>query len=262
MPGGPPGCASVIYKGTQAGGGPSERATATARAPIEAGLIDDHEHSSMDAPTLLQPARVIDPWMVGEPDAGVVFWAPASGTTTAHSTHPRTELGSLTNFKGGQEAHTLRWSVSIQQVPQDGQGIIGQIHGAAGISSAPAPPRSTNSIRSVNRWPSPTPRSRPTLSAAPPRRGTMDILCRRGPGRHRPTRAGPGRRTARPGMRRTRVETELGHLGQFPAEGCVPGSVVHSTAVRAAPGSRAPGSALPRGGGSARCWVPVPMGGA
>jgi hypothetical protein len=53
-----------------------------------------------------------------------------------------------------------------------------------------------------------------------------------------------------------------GHLGQFPAEGCVPGSVVHSTTVRTVPGSRAPGSALPRGGGSARCWGPVPVGGA
>jgi hypothetical protein len=89
-------------------------------------------------PTLLQPARVADPWMVPAPGGGVVMWAPASGTTTEHSTHPRTELNSLTNFKGGHEAQTLRASVSIQQVPRDGQGIIiGQIHGAADISSAP-----------------------------------------------------------------------------------------------------------------------------
>ncbi|HEY9417040.1 MAG TPA: polysaccharide lyase family 7 protein [Pseudonocardia sp.] len=89
-------------------------------------------------PTLLQPARVSAPWMVPAAGGGVEMWAPASGTTTENSSHPRTELNSLTNFKGGEEAHTLRATVSIQQVPQDGQGIIiGQIHGAADISSAP-----------------------------------------------------------------------------------------------------------------------------
>lgn len=89
-------------------------------------------------PTLVEPAQTVSPWMVANPDGSLQFWAPAAGVTTENSSHPRTELNSLTNFKAGSGPHTLRASVTLQQVPKDGQGIIlGQIHGADDISSVP-----------------------------------------------------------------------------------------------------------------------------
>jgi hypothetical protein len=77
--------------------------------------------------------------MTANHGGGLVFWAPSqSGATTKNSEHPRTELNSLTNFTAGQGTHTLTASVTLLQVPKDGQGIIlGQIHGADDISSVP-----------------------------------------------------------------------------------------------------------------------------
>ncbi|MDQ2707763.1 MAG: polysaccharide lyase family 7 protein [Actinomycetota bacterium] len=89
-------------------------------------------------PTLLQPAYTVAPWMVSDPSGALVFWAPSKGVTTDNSDHPRTELDSLATFNAGQSTRTLRASVTLQQVPTDGQGIIlGQIHGAEDISSVP-----------------------------------------------------------------------------------------------------------------------------
>jgi hypothetical protein len=88
--------------------------------------------------TTVQPVALAQPWLSENPTGGLMFWAPSSGATTKHSDHPRTELNSLTNFKAGQGVHTLSASVTLLQVPQDGQGIImGQIHGADDISSVP-----------------------------------------------------------------------------------------------------------------------------
>lgn len=90
-------------------------------------------------PTLLQPATPVAPWMVPDANGSLVFWAPSSGVTTENSSHPRTELDSLTNFKGGLsgQVHTLHATVAVHQEPLDGEGIIlAQIHGADDISSA------------------------------------------------------------------------------------------------------------------------------
>jgi hypothetical protein len=88
--------------------------------------------------TTIEPAGPSVPWLTPAPGGGLTFWAPTTGATTKHSDHPRTELDSLTNFTAGQGVHTLAASVTLLQAPRDGRGIIlGQIHGAAGISSVP-----------------------------------------------------------------------------------------------------------------------------
>ena len=89
--------------------------------------------------TTVDPAAINPPWMTENPAGGLIFWAPSeSGATTKNSDHPRTELNSLTNFTAGRGTHTLTASVTLLQVPKDGQGIIlGQIHGADDISSVP-----------------------------------------------------------------------------------------------------------------------------
>lgn len=88
--------------------------------------------------TTLQPAQALAPWMTRSPDGGLTFWAPTQGVTTKHSDHPRTELDSLTNFAAGEGRHSLVASVTLEQEPSDGRGIIlGQIHGADDISSVP-----------------------------------------------------------------------------------------------------------------------------
>jgi hypothetical protein len=88
--------------------------------------------------TTIEPAVPSAPWLTPSPGGGLTFWAPTTGATTKHSEHPRTELDSLTNFTAGRGVHTLAASVTLVQGPRDGRGIIlGQIHGAAGISSVP-----------------------------------------------------------------------------------------------------------------------------
>ena len=95
------------------------------------------ENDDGDA-TTVEPAATTAPWLTVTPDGGLGFWAPASGATTPNSTHTRTELNSLTNFTAGQGSHTLSASVTLQQEPSDGRGIIvGQIHGAEDMSSVP-----------------------------------------------------------------------------------------------------------------------------
>jgi hypothetical protein len=95
------------------------------------------ENDDGDA-TSIQPATTKAPWLTTAPDGGLEFWAPTTGATTANSEHPRTELQSLTYFQAGTAVHTLTASVTLTQLPQDGRGVIlGQIHGAGDISSAP-----------------------------------------------------------------------------------------------------------------------------
>lgn len=88
----------------------------------------------------VEPAALTQPWLTVHPGGGLEFWAPARGATTENSKHPRTELISLTRFRAGTGTGTgtLRASVTPLQVPRDGEGIIlGQIHGAADLSSVP-----------------------------------------------------------------------------------------------------------------------------
>jgi hypothetical protein len=90
-----------------------------------------------DASTV-QPAQVRAPWMTRTADGGLTFWAPTRGSTTKNSEHPRTELDSLTGFSAGEGRHTLTASLTLEQEPADGRGIIlGQIHGSDAISSVP-----------------------------------------------------------------------------------------------------------------------------
>lgn len=88
--------------------------------------------------TTVEPAQVRAPWMMRSDDGGLTFWAPTRGSTTKNSQHPRTELDSLSDFSAGEGRHTLTASLTLQQEPADGRGIIlGQIHGADDISSVP-----------------------------------------------------------------------------------------------------------------------------
>jgi hypothetical protein len=77
------------------------------------------------------------PWLSKNDNGAVTLWAPVNGSTTPNSTHARTELVSLTNFTAGSSGrHSLHATVSVRQVPNAKQDIIlGQIHGAADISS-------------------------------------------------------------------------------------------------------------------------------
>lgn len=87
---------------------------------------------------IVDPAALAPPWLADDGNGGLTFWAPASGATTAHSEHARTELNSLDNFEAGSGVHTLTALLSVSQVPAAGQDVIlGQIHGAGPISSVP-----------------------------------------------------------------------------------------------------------------------------
>jgi Alginate lyase len=133
------------------GGGQQEKpqavpppATAAPPPPDQAGisltgwkLSIPEENDDGNAATI-EPAALKAPWLTVAPGGGLMFWAPAQGATTKNSDHPRTELDSLTNFAAGKGTHTLNASVTLLQVPKDGEGIIlGQIHGADDISSVP-----------------------------------------------------------------------------------------------------------------------------
>jgi alginate lyase len=86
----------------------------------------------------VEPAALTSPWLDTSPDGGLEFWAPSAGATTKNSDHSRTELVSRSDFSAGKGTHTLTASVTLLQVPDDGQGIIlGQIHGAGDIKSVP-----------------------------------------------------------------------------------------------------------------------------
>ncbi len=86
----------------------------------------------------VRPARLSPPWLTDDGTGNLVFWAPVAGVTTPNSPHARTELDSLADFRAGTGRRVLSASVAVTQVPQAVPDVIvGQIHGAADISSVP-----------------------------------------------------------------------------------------------------------------------------
>ncbi|MFT0623365.1 polysaccharide lyase family 7 protein [Ectopseudomonas guguanensis] len=64
----------------------------------------------------------------------LIFWAPVTGTSTANSPYPRTELretfadGKLRNWLYKEGSHHLSASLAVTQVPSSGKVVIGQVH--------------------------------------------------------------------------------------------------------------------------------------
>jgi hypothetical protein len=64
----------------------------------------------------------------------LIFWAPVTGTSTANSPYPRTELretfadGKLRNWLYKEGSHHLSASLAVTQVPSSGKVAIGQVH--------------------------------------------------------------------------------------------------------------------------------------
>lgn len=86
----------------------------------------------------VNPAVISPPWLTRNASGNLVFFAPVVGATTPNSEHARTELNSLNNFTAGADQRALHATIAVTQVPSNGQDvIIGQIHGAGDISSAP-----------------------------------------------------------------------------------------------------------------------------
>ena len=87
---------------------------------------------------IVNPAAVSPPWLTTDASGALVFWAPVRGVTTKNSEHARTELDSLDTFAAGSGGRTLTASVTVTQLPSAvPEVIVGQIHGAADISSVP-----------------------------------------------------------------------------------------------------------------------------
>jgi Alginate lyase len=86
----------------------------------------------------VDPAAPTPPWLVADGDGGLTLWAPVAGGTTPNSSHTRTELDSLSSFLAGVGRHVLTATVVVTQLPQEKPDVIvGQIHGADGLSSIP-----------------------------------------------------------------------------------------------------------------------------
>lgn len=86
----------------------------------------------------IDPAAATPPWLVADAAGGVTLWAPVAGSTTAHSSHTRTELDSHTSFQAGVGRHVLTATVAVTQLPREKPDVIvGQIHGADVLSSIP-----------------------------------------------------------------------------------------------------------------------------
>lgn len=87
---------------------------------------------------IVSPAAVSPPWLTTDDIGGLVFWAPVAGVTTPNSEHARTELDRVEGFAAGAGPQTLAATVTVSQVPTEvPEVIVGQIHGAADISSVP-----------------------------------------------------------------------------------------------------------------------------
>jgi hypothetical protein len=88
---------------------------------------------------IVKPAALAPPWLTADPEGGLVFWAPVRGVTTKNSEHARTELVRMDTFAAGTSGpRTLTASVTVTQLPSEVPAVIvGQIHGAADISSVP-----------------------------------------------------------------------------------------------------------------------------
>jgi hypothetical protein len=86
---------------------------------------------------LVDPLNQVGPWLNRTLNGAFTFWAPTKGATTKNSQHARTELVSRQNFTAGQDARTLRASVTVTQTPSSDNIILGQIHGAGDMKSVP-----------------------------------------------------------------------------------------------------------------------------
>jgi hypothetical protein len=86
----------------------------------------------------LSPAALSSPWLTRSSSGALVFWAPTKGASTPNSAHPRTELVSTGSFSGDSSStHTLKATLSVQQLPPANDIVIGQIHGGGSSSSIP-----------------------------------------------------------------------------------------------------------------------------
>jgi Alginate lyase len=122
---------------------PSAPAPAGPVPPAVAAMLDGWQltlpvpGSKGDA-EIVKPATLTPPWLTADDGGHLVFWAPVNGVTTKNSEHARTELGRLENFAAGSGRHTMTASLTVAQVPTEvPEVIVGQIHGAADISSVP-----------------------------------------------------------------------------------------------------------------------------
>jgi hypothetical protein len=122
---------------------PSAPAPAGPVPPAVAAMLDGWQltlpvpGSKGDA-EIVKPATLTPPWLTADDSGHLVFWAPVNGVTTKNSEHARTELGRLENFAAGSGRHTMTASLTVAQVPTEvPEVIVGQIHGAADISSVP-----------------------------------------------------------------------------------------------------------------------------
>jgi hypothetical protein len=122
---------------------PSAPAPAGPVPPAVAAMLDGWQltlpvpGSKGDA-EIVKPATLTPPWLTADDSGHLVFWAPVNGVTTKNSEHARTELGRLENFAAGSGRHTMTASLTVAQVPTEvPEVIVGQIHGAADVSSVP-----------------------------------------------------------------------------------------------------------------------------
>ena len=122
---------------------PSAPAPAGPVPPAVAAMLDGWQltlpvpGSKGDA-EIVKPATLTPPWLTADDGGNLVFWAPVNGVTTKNSEHARTELGRLENFAAGSGRHTMTASLTVAQVPTEvPEVIVGQIHGAADVSSVP-----------------------------------------------------------------------------------------------------------------------------
>jgi hypothetical protein len=134
------GCLALVLDGTlvpAADAAPAPKATVSISGWNLTLPIDSSGCQCGDAEQK-SPAAVTSPWLSRSSSGALVFWAPTKGATTPNSAHPRTELVSTGSFSGDSSStHTLKATLSIQQLPPADDIVIGQIHGGGSSSSIP-----------------------------------------------------------------------------------------------------------------------------
>jgi hypothetical protein len=138
------GLVAVVLLAVAACGGSPSPSPAPAPAPgpgadgLDGWKLTLPEGNQKGGVKMVDPAALTPPWLTADADGDLVFFAPVEGATTAHSEHARTELDALDNFTAGQGTHALTATLTVTQVPTSRPTVIvGQIHGAADISSVP-----------------------------------------------------------------------------------------------------------------------------
>jgi hypothetical protein len=142
------GCAVALAVGTAAGcaaesGIPHPVPSAAVTPPVTGPVRLDGWKLTLPVPgkggaAIVEPAAPRAPWLVVDGQGGLTLWAPVTGSTTAHSTHARTELDSLTPFTAATGRHVLAAVVAVTQFPRATPDVIvGQLHGADALSSIP-----------------------------------------------------------------------------------------------------------------------------